>query len=87
MHPLDLSICFTTANLKDSSFLTLRMPPAASRFEGIQYYLLLVPGVDFISTNGCILQAGEDPLHKTVLGRAGYVCGREVGMLTCCKNL
>lgn len=52
MYPLDPSIYFTTANLKDSSFLTFRMPPAVSRFEGIQYYLLLVPGVDFTSTNG-----------------------------------
>lgn len=82
MHPLDPSICFTTANLKDSSFLTFRMPPAVSRFEGIPYYLLLVPGVDFTSTNGCIFREGEDPFHKTVVGRAGYVCGREASMLT-----
>lgn len=87
MPPLDPSICFTTANLKDSSFLTFRMPPAVSRFEGIWYYLLLVPGVDFTGTNGYILPVGEDPLHKSVVGRAAYVRGREAVMLTCCKNL
>lgn len=69
MHPLDPSICFTTANLKDSSFLTFRMPPAVSRFEGIQCYLLLVLGVDFTSTNGCTLGVGEDSLRKTSVDR------------------
>lgn len=64
MHPLDPSICFTTANLKDSSFLTFRMSPAVSRFEGIQYYLLLVPGVDFTSTNGCTLGVGKTLFTK-----------------------
>lgn len=87
IHPLDPSICFTTANLKFFSFLTFRMPPAVLRFEDIWYYLLFVPGVDFTSSNGCILRMWENPLHKTVVGRAGYVCGREAGMLTCCKNL
>lgn len=87
MPPLDPSICFTTANLKDSSFLTFRMPPAVSGFEGIWYYLLLVPGVDFTGTNGYILAVGEHPLHKSVVGRAAYVRGREAAMLTCCKNL
>lgn len=69
MHPLDPSICFTTANFNDSSLLTFRMPPTVSRFEGIQYYLLLVPGVDFTSINGCSLRVGEDPLNKTSVDR------------------
>lgn len=78
MHPLDPSICFTTANLKDSSFLTFRMPPAVSRFDGIWYYLLLVPGVDFTTANGCILWVGEDPLHKTIVAeRDVSVAGKQ----------